>query len=95
MGLGLNQGGLGVARFLARAGARVLVTDLKTKKDLAPSLKQLKGLPITYVLGRHREEDFIKTDMVIRNPGVLDHSPFLKIAQEHGARAAPAHRRFA
>ncbi len=83
MGLGLNQGGLGVARFLARAGARVLVTDLKTKKELAPSLKQLQGLPIKYVLGRHREQDFIKTDMIIRNPGVPDNSPFLKIARKH------------
>ncbi len=41
MGLGLNQGGVGTIRFLVQAGAKVLVTDLKTKKELTPSLNSL------------------------------------------------------
>ena len=83
MGLGLNQGGAGVARFLAKQGARVLITDLKTKKELASSLKQLKGLPIKYVLGQHRAQDFEKADLIIQNPAVPDASPYLKIAHKH------------
>jgi len=31
MGLGLNQGGLGVARFLAKAGAKILITNYRFK----------------------------------------------------------------
>ena len=81
MGLGLNQGGLGVARFLAKAGAKILVTDLKTKEQLRPSLEKLKGFNIKYVLGRHREEDFTNTDLVIQNPAVPHNSKYLKIAQ--------------
>jgi len=81
MGLGLNQGGLGVARFLAKAGAKILVTDLKTEEELGPSLKKLKGFDIKYILGRHREEDFINTDMVIQNPAVPHNSKYLEIAQ--------------
>ncbi len=73
MGLGLNQGGLGVARFLAKAGAKILVTDLKTKEQLRPSLEKLKGFNIKYVLGRHREEDFVNTDLVIQNPAVMEY----------------------
>jgi len=84
MGLGLNQGGLGVARFLAKAGAKILVTDLKTKKELGPSLKKLKNFDIKYILGRHRDEDFINTDMVIQNPAVPHNSKYLKIAQSQG-----------
>jgi len=84
MGLGLNQGGLGVARFLAKAGVKILVTDLKTKKELGPSLKKLKGFDIKYILGRHREEDFINTDMVIQNPAVSHNSKYLEIAQNQG-----------
>jgi UDP-N-acetylmuramoylalanine--D-glutamate ligase len=83
MGLGLNRGGLGVARLLAKAGAKILITDLKTKKELEPSLEKLKDFNIKYILGRHREEDFINTDMVIQNPAVPHNSKYLKIAQTH------------
>ncbi len=84
MGLGLNQGGLGVARFLAKAGAKILITDLKTKEELGPSLEKLKGFDIKYILGQHREEDFINTDLIIQNPAVPHNSKYLKIARTHG-----------
>jgi UDP-N-acetylmuramoylalanine--D-glutamate ligase len=84
MGLGLNQGGLGVTQFLVKAGAQILVTDLKTKEELNPSLEKLKGFNIKYVLGRHREEDFINTDMVIQNPAIPHNSKYLKIARSQG-----------
>ncbi len=83
MGLGLNQGGLGVARFLAKTGAKVLVTDLKTEEELGPSLEKLKGFDIKYILGRHKEKDFINIDMVIQNPAVPHNSKYLKIARKH------------
>ena len=83
MGLGLNQGGLGVARLLEKAGAKILITDLKTKKELGPSLEKLKDFDIKYILGRHREENFINTDMVIQNPAVPHNSKYLKIARTH------------
>ncbi|MCH8741706.1 UDP-N-acetylmuramoyl-L-alanine--D-glutamate ligase [Patescibacteria group bacterium] len=83
MGLGIVGGGVGIVKFLVRHGAKVLVTDLKTKKYLKSSLKKIRGLPIELVLGRHRKEDFINTDMVIRNPAVPDNSLYLKIAKKH------------
>jgi len=83
MGLGLNQGGLGVARFLAKAGAKILITDLKTGEELEPSFEKLKDYDIKYILGRHREEDFINTDMIIQNPAVPHNSKYLKIARKH------------
>lgn len=84
MGLGLHGGGVGVAGWLATQGAKVTVTDLKTKQQLAKSLAELKGLPIKYVLGRHRREDFTKIDLLIKNPGVPDNSPFLQLAIKIG-----------
>lgn len=83
MGLGLIGGGKGVAKFFAKQGAKVLVTDLRTREELKPSLEKLKGLPIRFVLGKHREEDFINTDLVIKNPGVRPDSFYLKIAKKH------------
>ena len=70
MGLGVHGGGVGVARFLARRGAQVTVTDLKNAEELQGSIKALENLPITYVLSEHRESDFLTSDMIIRNPAV-------------------------
>jgi UDP-N-acetylmuramoylalanine--D-glutamate ligase len=90
MGLGLHGGGLESARYLARHGAEVTVTDLKDEKALAPSIEKLEaekgrgaagGRPFRYVLGRHEMADFEKADLVIKNPGVRPDSPYLKAAR--------------
>lgn len=85
MGLGLNDGGVGTVRFLADMGAReIIVTDLKTAEELAPSVRALKGIKgIRYVLGGHVEQDFIETDLVVKNPGLPWTNAFIKIALEH------------
>ncbi|MBI4143095.1 UDP-N-acetylmuramoyl-L-alanine--D-glutamate ligase [Candidatus Uhrbacteria bacterium] len=89
MGLGVNGGGLGVARFLARAGAHVLVTDLKARKELATSVRALRGVRnTTYVLGRHRDRDFTDTDLVIQGPGVPRESKYLALARAYGVPIA-------
>ena len=42
VGLGLLGKRLGDIAFLAECGAKVLVTDFKTAKELAPSIAKLK-----------------------------------------------------
>lgn len=84
MGLGLLGGGVGATRFFIKKGAKVTVTDLKTKEQLGPALAKLEGLPIRYVLGGHREEDFKNQDLIIRNPDVLPDSPYLAVARRRG-----------
>ena len=86
MGLGLHGGGVGVAQYLAAQGAAVTVTDLRDEATLQPSLAELEGLPLRYVLGRHEDEDFQRADLVVRNPAVPLDSPYLALAQEAGAR---------
>ena len=86
MGLGLQGSGMAAARYVAQQGALVRVTDMKSPEVLAPSVQALAGLPIEFVLGRHREEDFLWAEIVIRNPGVARSSPYLRLAQEHGAQ---------
>jgi UDP-N-acetylmuramoylalanine--D-glutamate ligase len=82
-GLGLHGGGIGTVKFLVEHGAKVIVTDLKTKEQLAPALEKLKGLKnIQYILGQHRREDFTKVDMVIKNPAALWSDKHIKLALE-------------
>ncbi len=85
MGLGLQGSGMAAARYAAQQGASVRVTDMKLPEVLAPSVEALAGLPIEFVLGAHRDEDFLWAEMVIRNPGVPLSSPYLRLAREHGA----------
>lgn len=83
MGLGLQGGGVGAAEFFSQLGARVLVTDLRTKQELEESIIQLKKEKIKFVLGQHRPEDFIDTDLVIKNPAIPANSKYLEIAKKN------------
>ncbi len=99
MGLGLNQGGLGVSKWLLKHGAKLLITDLKDELALAPSMSELEREFIRlshrlgkrnvhrpqFVLGRHRMEDFRNADVVIQNPGVPRGSKFIEAALKAGA----------
>ena len=86
MGLGLLGRGVGDAEFLARAGAELIVTDLKTATELEPSIERLApyAAQITYRLSEHRLEDFEQRDMIIRAPNAPLDSPFLAHAREAG-----------
>ncbi len=86
MGLGLFGGGAGLARYLIRQGARLIITDLKTEEQLAQPLSTLDGLdgsPVELHLGGHREEDFRGVDMVMVNPAVPRGTRFVEIAREN------------
>jgi UDP-N-acetylmuramoylalanine--D-glutamate ligase len=90
MGLGLHGGGLGVAQWLVKRGARVTVTDLTDAARLAPSVKALEkvaagcGARVEYALGRHRLADFTRAKLVVRNPGVPRDNEFLAAARAAG-----------
>ncbi len=86
MGLGLHGSGIASARYAVQQGAIVRVTDLRSAEILAPSIVSLAGLPIEYVLGEHRNEDFLWAEVVIHVPGVRRDSPYLRVARENGAR---------
>lgn len=84
MGLGLLGRGIGDAKFLAECGADLTVTDLKTKEQLATSLKQLARFKdIKYVLSEHKLEDFKNADMVIKAAGVPLDSVYVSEARKN------------
>ena len=89
MGLGILGRGLGYTKFLAECGADLIVTDLKTKEQLATSVKVLKSLArqdlakIKFVLGEHRLQDFRNRDMIIKSAGVPLDSIYIKEAKKN------------
>ncbi|MCX6703009.1 MAG: UDP-N-acetylmuramoyl-L-alanine--D-glutamate ligase [Candidatus Wolfebacteria bacterium] len=84
MGLGLLGRGLHDIKFLAECGAKLIVTDLKTKEQLKSSLLKLKKFKnVAYRLGGHKLEDFRNRDMIIKAAGVPLKSPFITEARKN------------
>lgn len=85
MGLGILGGGVATARKLFELGAELTITDMKTAEYLKPSLEKLKDLEnIKFVLGEHREEDFLNNEIIVVNPDVPTDNKFVKFAKENG-----------
>lgn len=100
MGLGrYSQGsGLGVTKWLLRHGAQTVITDLKDPAELQESVDMVmewfEKYRVQYpdrtlyqplfILGKHREEDFVSVDCVVQNPGVPSESDFASRAKSLG-----------
>ena len=84
MGLGRFGGGVDVAEFAARAGARVIVTDLAPAAQLSDSIDKLEEFPdIEFHLGSHDSADFKQADIIIANPAVPCDNEFLELARRN------------
>lgn len=85
MGLGLLGRGINVAKFLARYGAILTITDLKPKEKLLSSIEELRDYSkqITYVLGEHKLEDFKDKDLIIKAAGVPLDNVFIDEARRN------------
>jgi UDP-N-acetylmuramoylalanine--D-glutamate ligase len=83
--VGLGKSGLSVVRWLAKNGARVTVSEIKSESELDPGvLRQIMGLKVTLDAGGHRKETFLLADEIVVSPGVpLDTGP-LVAAKEKG-----------
>ncbi len=85
-GLGLNDGGLGMAEYFLNKGAIVTITDGKTEEQLHNTLDKLKKYEgkIIYHLGGHIKDDFLNNYIVIRNPAIKPDNEWLRIASNAG-----------
>ncbi len=68
--VGLAQTGIAVAKFCAKRGARVIVTDGKPADKLGDQIAKLDGVPVTWQLGGHDLASFTSADLVVMSPGV-------------------------
>lgn len=100
MGMGrYAQGsGLETAKWLMRHGAQIVITDLKDQDELKESVdvimewfqKYRTQLPNRtlyqplFILGQHREEDFVAVDCVMQTPGVVSERQFVDAARAKG-----------
>lgn len=78
--IGLAVTGVPLVKVLAQLGSKIIVNDLKSKEQLTDSLKELEGLDVTYILGRHPEgvNELGPLDLVVVSPGVPLEIPFIE-----------------
>ena len=85
MGLGRFGGGVDAAKFAAKAGAKITVTDLASAEKLSDSVKELEEFcDIEFHLGAHEESDFEQADIVVVNPAIAPNNEFVEIAHRAG-----------
>jgi UDP-N-acetylmuramoylalanine--D-glutamate ligase len=82
--LGLARQGVTLARFLARGGAKVTVSDLQDEAALADAMAELSDLPIRYVLGEHPHNLLDKADLLCLSGGVPIDVPIVAEARRRG-----------
>lgn len=68
--VGFGLSGVAVAKYMARQGAKVTVTDLKQKTELMDSVNACGDLKIEYELGRHNNKTFHTAELIVVSPGV-------------------------
>lgn len=82
--LGLARQGVALARYLAQAGARVLVSDQQPAEKLHAALSALSNLPIEYALGGHPANLLNGADRLCLSGGVDVNSPLAQEALRRG-----------
>lgn len=70
--VGLGTSGYWAARWLAEAGAKVTLSDIKERSQLDPEyLKELHALGVTLETGGHHEETFLCASPMNTTPFTL------------------------
>ena len=82
--LGLARQGTALARYLARAGADVVVSDILPAEKLSRALAELKDLTIEYALGGHPESLLEGADLLCLSGGVPTGLPIVRAARQRG-----------
>ncbi len=82
--VGLGVTGVAAAKFLASKGAKVVVSDHKSKAELANYLEIMEGVNVEYDLGGHSPKLFLDQDIVMLSPGISSQLKIFEYARQNG-----------
>ena len=86
--LGLARQGKALARFFARAGAKVIVSDLKSADELMDEMMELAELSLDYELEKHPSHMLENASLVLLSGGVPADIPIVAKAKKMGIRVS-------
>src|SRR5262245_41391591 len=78
---GAARSGLAAAELLARRGAHVTLSEMRSD---VPEAEPLKALGVELELGGHSPATFANADLVVSSPGVPAEQPAFEAARERG-----------
>jgi UDP-N-acetylmuramoylalanine--D-glutamate ligase len=81
--IGAARSGVGVAKLLASAGARVFVSDSGERSKIQPYIDELDRFTIPYETGRHSQQAY-DAELMVVSPGVPSDAPVVVEAQKRG-----------
>jgi UDP-N-acetylmuramoylalanine--D-glutamate ligase len=84
--VGLGKTGISLCHFLCESGAKVTVTDHKSKAEILNQLELVAGLPLTFELGGHNPKVFLQQDLIILSPGIPGHLKIFDYARAQGIK---------
>jgi UDP-N-acetylmuramoylalanine--D-glutamate ligase len=82
--VGLARTGVATALFCAARGAVVTATDTRSEAEIGESIAPLRAAHVQLELGGHREETFLRQDLIVPSPGVPADAPLLQAARAKG-----------
>ena len=84
MVIGLARQGKALARYLVAHGAAVVISDIRTMRDLQVEMSELADLNIEYVLGEHPASLLEGSDALFLSGGVPADLPLAQQARQRG-----------
>ncbi|MCY4644788.1 MAG: UDP-N-acetylmuramoyl-L-alanine--D-glutamate ligase [Bacteriovoracales bacterium] len=84
--VGIGKTGFALINFFNSLDCHITVTDIKPIFDLNKAVKKLKKITpaIQMTFGEHRDEDFLKADVIVYSSSVNPNLPQLQLAKNHG-----------
>ncbi|MFN7952495.1 MAG: UDP-N-acetylmuramoyl-L-alanine--D-glutamate ligase [bacterium] len=81
--VGVARTGLAAARFLLERGARVTITERRSRAELPAEIDELERAGALIEAGGHRDSTFVAQDLIVISPGVpMSIEPLVR-AREH------------
>ncbi len=68
--VGFGKSGVATAKYMSKQGAKITVTDMKQKSELADSVQACADLKIEYELGKHNSKTFQTAELIVVSPGI-------------------------
>ncbi len=82
--VGLAKTGVATSLFCAARGAEVTATDARGENEVGDAIVQLRAAGVNLELGGHRENTFLRQDLIVPSPGVPADAPLLQAARAKG-----------
>jgi UDP-N-acetylmuramoylalanine--D-glutamate ligase len=81
---GAQKTGLSLARFFHKAGAEVIVSDLKSREQLGPQGDAFEEFDVQWELGSNAPKSLTLVDLIVLSPGMNPHDKSLEPAKQKG-----------